>query len=479
MRGASPPGAWRAQELDGSGGDRPARPRHPRSRSSPPTAATSPPTTRSSTTSTPDRSQPATATTAVDLPAPGRAHRCQGARLPLLPRRDLRAQRRQHHSRQARRRRSRRARGSPPLPDREANLGPAGGAGRGGSRRRLPAAGAPQPRPTLGVALHRPRARRRPLRARLPPLRRNASLGGSRGALCGLAALTRNTGLVARCLRSLSESGRADSPPAPALACGAGGRGRLRRPGDRTLDRAQRDRVRPLHSAHDEPRDRDLRHLQRGIRYLDGGTHGAWRDPQIVPRFTPLFVTPGIDEGTVDATLRREARDFAWEHPGYVAETSALEPAAHVRDSRRVRGRRFRRRRSTTGASAAPCRHPSARGSRLSRPLAVIGVLAILRTRPGLRGEEAGRRRVPAGPLFLWLIPVRNDRHRDADRGPAPVSTAGRPFPAHPRRHRSGLASRPRQGASPRDAMIRAPGPSPYGPRQRSCSDRPDAGPRT
>ena len=29
--------------------------------------------------------------------------------------------------------------------------------------------------------------------------------------------------------------------------------------------------------------------------YRDSDTHGAWRNPQVVPAFTPLFLTPGID----------------------------------------------------------------------------------------------------------------------------------------------------------------------------------------
>jgi 4-amino-4-deoxy-L-arabinose transferase-like glycosyltransferase len=53
------------------------------------------------------------------------------------------------------------------------------------------------------------------------------------------------------------------------------------------------------------------------------GTHpAAWRTPVIAPEYAPLFRTPGIDEGTLDATLRERAVDFATDHPAYVAEVT-------------------------------------------------------------------------------------------------------------------------------------------------------------
>lgn len=136
--------------------------------------------------------------------------------------------------------------------------------------------------------------------------------------------------------------------------------------------------------------------------YHDAHAHGAWRDPQIVPEFTPLFITPGIDEGTVDATLRRRARDFAWQHPGYVMETSAwnllrlfeivggsvVDGEGRVIDDRGI-------------GSADPTSERI--GLAIVAMLAVLGAISIARSR-----SRGGRQppRIPHGPLFLWLVPL-------------------------------------------------------------------------
>jgi 4-amino-4-deoxy-L-arabinose transferase-like glycosyltransferase len=136
--------------------------------------------------------------------------------------------------------------------------------------------------------------------------------------------------------------------------------------------------------------------------YEDSGTHGAWRDPQIVPEFTPLFVTPGIDESEVDARLRRKAADFAWQHPGYVATTfawnllrlfevaggSVVDDRGRVVEDRGI-------------GSADPT--PERIGLAIVAILAVLGAVAIVRGRS--RGAP-GAPRVPRGPLFLWLVPI-------------------------------------------------------------------------
>ena len=64
----------------------------------------------------------------------------------------------------------------------------------------------------------------------------------------------------------------------------------------------------------------------------------AWRSPVFVPEYAPLFRAFGIDEGTQGATLLREATSFAWNHPGYIAQTSRLEPPSAVRALGRVGG---------------------------------------------------------------------------------------------------------------------------------------------
>jgi 4-amino-4-deoxy-L-arabinose transferase-like glycosyltransferase len=137
---------------------------------------------------------------------------------------------------------------------------------------------------------------------------------------------------------------------------------------------------------------------------FDSGTHGAWRSPQVIPRFAPLFDTPGIDEAEVDSTLRREARDFAREHPGYVAEVFAwnlarmfeLTGGSVVDGSGEIVAER--------GIGSAT---PAAEriGLLLAAALAACGLAAILTSR-GRGSDRESAAFFPTGPLFLWLIPA-------------------------------------------------------------------------
>lgn len=134
-------------------------------------------------------------------------------------------------------------------------------------------------------------------------------------------------------------------------------------------------------------------------------THGAWRDPRIVPRFEALFVTPGRDEAEVDAILRREAREFAWQHPGYVAEVfawnllrmfelaggSVVDRADEPVEDRGI------------GSATPPAERVALAVVAL---LCLVGTLALITSRPsqaGSRGEAPG---LPRGPLFFWLLPT-------------------------------------------------------------------------
>ena len=137
----------------------------------------------------------------------------------------------------------------------------------------------------------------------------------------------------------------------------------------------------------------------------DAETHGAWRDPRVVPRFAALFETPGIDEGAVDSTLRREARQFAWEHPGYVAEVfawnlvrmfeltggSVVDGSGKPVDDRGI-------------GSATPVAERVGLG--VVCLLALGGLFAIVRSRLAVRSRPTEPPDIPSGPLFLWLLPI-------------------------------------------------------------------------
>jgi 4-amino-4-deoxy-L-arabinose transferase-like glycosyltransferase len=133
-----------------------------------------------------------------------------------------------------------------------------------------------------------------------------------------------------------------------------------------------------------------------------GAEPGAWMDPQIVPRFRPLFETPGIDEAGVDVQLRREAWNFAWEHSGYVAEAAAwnLLRLVEIEGGSVVdlRGHEVYDRGIGSGLPLS-----ERIGIAIAIVLAAAGLLAMLG--PWNRGLHP-KRRVPKGPLFLWLTPI-------------------------------------------------------------------------
>jgi len=134
------------------------------------------------------------------------------------------------------------------------------------------------------------------------------------------------------------------------------------------------------------------------------GTHGAWRTPQAIPRFMPLFETPGIDEAEVDDGLRSAARHFAWEHPGYVAEVFVWDLARmfELSGGSVVDGNGEAVAERGIG-SATPASERI--GLLLAMVLAACGVAAILSSRRG-RAEREDGAFFATGPLFLWLIPV-------------------------------------------------------------------------
>lgn len=220
------------------------------------------------------------------------------------------------------------------------------------------------------------------------------------GAACGLAVLTRPTGfavLLAILVGAWSQRPRLRlrslAPPALCLLCAAA----------MTIPWLARDAIEfgrfvPITTSAGIATAGTYNEVARGR----GAEPGAWIDPQIVPRFRGLFETPGLDEAGVDATLRRDARDFAWEHPGYVVETAAWNllrlfeiEGGSVVD---LRGKGVYDRGI---GSALPLSERIGLG--LAVVLAAAGLFAMLG--PWSRGMS-GKRQVPKGPLFLWLVPI-------------------------------------------------------------------------
>lgn len=220
------------------------------------------------------------------------------------------------------------------------------------------------------------------------------------GALCGVAALTRNTAIALMAPVALGVwTGRPALRPgslsAPLLAVACAG---LVLVPWLVRDAAEFGRLVPVTTSAGIAASGTYNEAS----YRDSGSHGAWRNPQVVPELTPLFRTPGLDEVAVDAELRHGAREFALSHPGYVAEVSAWNLL-----------RLF----EIAGGSVVDARGNvvSERGIGSATPaseriglafvviLAAVGLVAMARSRP----REAGRPpRIPRGPLFLWLVPI-------------------------------------------------------------------------
>jgi 4-amino-4-deoxy-L-arabinose transferase-like glycosyltransferase len=220
------------------------------------------------------------------------------------------------------------------------------------------------------------------------------------GALCGVAALTRNTGLAlmlpvalgvwtARPLLKPSSL----ASPLLAIACAV-----LAVTPWIVRDAGEFGRFVPITTSAGIAASGTY----NGASYADSDAHGAWRNPQVVPGLTHFFTTPGLDEAEVDAELRQRASDFAWQHPGYVAEVSAwnllrlfeIDGGSVVDASGQIVADRGIGSATPTGERI---------GVAIVVILALLGVVAIVRSKP--RGPD-GPPRIPRGPLFLWLVPI-------------------------------------------------------------------------
>jgi 4-amino-4-deoxy-L-arabinose transferase-like glycosyltransferase len=220
------------------------------------------------------------------------------------------------------------------------------------------------------------------------------------GLLCGLAALTRNPGpalaipmVVGLWVLRPRFGRRALAPPAIGLACML-----LAIFPWAVRNAVEFGRLIPITSGTGFA----LAGTYNQVSLRDDTHPGSWRTPRIVPEYTPLFATGGIDEGTLDATLRREAISFARAHPGYVAKATGWNL---LRLFEVVGG-------SVVDLDGTPVEirgvgsaDPLAEriGLGIAIVLAAIGILAIFLT---WRHGERSVRPIPPGPLFLWLVPV-------------------------------------------------------------------------
>jgi 4-amino-4-deoxy-L-arabinose transferase-like glycosyltransferase len=222
------------------------------------------------------------------------------------------------------------------------------------------------------------------------------------GGLCGLAILTRNTGFVLAIPIALglwrSEGrplGRSLSGPLVALACA----GVVIAPW-LLRDAAEFGRFVPVTTSGGIA----LAGTYNQISHADSDSHGAWRNPQVVPEFTHLFREPGLDEAEVDRVLRDDALSFAWAHPGYVAETSAwnlLRLLEVSGDSVVDRDGRVYSDRGVGSTNPAADRI----GLAIAVLLALVGATALIGSLAKAR-RDGGPPELPSGPLFLWLVPL-------------------------------------------------------------------------
>jgi 4-amino-4-deoxy-L-arabinose transferase-like glycosyltransferase len=127
----------------------------------------------------------------------------------------------------------------------------------------------------------------------------------------------------------------------------------------------------------------------------------SWRVPTYEPPYDRLLGVPTIDEATLHSIMRREATDFATDHPTYVAEATAknllrtfgigdggVASADGPVDERGV------------GVPFSDSESPALWVALL---LAAIGALALLGRLPSSMLRSPGWNR---GPLFVWLLPV-------------------------------------------------------------------------
>jgi 4-amino-4-deoxy-L-arabinose transferase-like glycosyltransferase len=222
------------------------------------------------------------------------------------------------------------------------------------------------------------------------------------GALCGLAALTREVGLLLilpiamgtwLSYRRWSPSGLLGPALVAVSACLAISPWTLR-------NAVEFGRFIPVASS----TGFSLAGTYNRVSFEDTAHHAAWRTPVLVPEYSALFDKHGIDEATIDATLRTDAIRFAWQHPGYVAEATGANLLRLVYlsgDSVVGLGDQPVTQRGIGSGSSMVERL----GLAAMSAFALLGVVVIARSqrRPKAEGRAPA---IPRGPWFLWAVPI-------------------------------------------------------------------------
>lgn len=129
----------------------------------------------------------------------------------------------------------------------------------------------------------------------------------------------------------------------------------------------------------------------------------SWQNPAIVPEYAELFSKPGVDEATLDDSLRSESLGFLAAHPGYAFEVAGnnllrlayLQGGSVVAYGEEVVQPGIGNRGTTAEKT----------GLAIAAAFAALGIVAMTGRRRG--SAKGGRiRLVPRGPIFLWLIPI-------------------------------------------------------------------------
>jgi 4-amino-4-deoxy-L-arabinose transferase-like glycosyltransferase len=138
--------------------------------------------------------------------------------------------------------------------------------------------------------------------------------------------------------------------------------------------------------------------------FEDDDDQAAWRVPAYEPPYDRLIGVPTIDEATLHSTMRREATEFALDHPAYVAEATYrnLLRTFNIGASGVV---------SATGpveerGVGTPVSDSESVGLWVAMALAAVGVVALAGLLPRRGSRADPRERWARGPLFMWLIPV-------------------------------------------------------------------------